>query len=126
MTHFKMLAWLWLLLGSMGGVYKCWHAVHMGGFILGVGGPGELAWEIGECVLAVGGAAAGYGLLRGWRWSRLVIELIASVLLGVLGTCLLFANIGISASITIYGPPVLFALYSLAVTLFCKHEPRSA
>jgi hypothetical protein len=126
MSHFKVLAWLWLLLGGLGSVYKCWHAVQMGGFILGVGGPGALAWELGECVLAVGGAAAGYGLLRGWRWSRLVIELIASVLLGVLGTCLLFADIGISAGIAIYGPPVIFALYSLAVTLFCRYEPRRA
>ena len=127
MKQFQILAWFWLALGAVGAVYKCWHAVYLGGFIYFKSGIGGLAWEIGECVIAVGVAATGYGLVKGWRFSWLAAELIASILLGVSGTCLLFrGDIFASARMAIYLPPSLFALYSLVVVMFLRYEPQRA
>jgi hypothetical protein len=123
MKHYRFMAWLWLVLGAFATVYKCWHAVAMGDFIYSVAGSSGLAWEIGECVVAVAVAAAGHGLVRGWPWARVAVELLASVLLGICGLILVFGDIALSpASLA----PVIFALYSLTVVLFFRYEPRRA
>lgn len=123
MKHYRFIAWLWLVVGALAAAYKCWHAISMGHFIYSVAGSGGLAWEIGECVFAAAVTVAGYGLVRGRFWARLAVELLASVLLGTCGIILLFGDIVLSP---ISLAPVVFALYSLAVVLSFKYEPRRA
>jgi|SRR5579859_4640583 len=123
MKHYRFIAWLWLVLGALATVYKCWHAIAMGRFIYSVAGSSGLAWEIGEGVVALAVAGAGYGLVRGCVWARVAVELLASVLLGTCGVVLLFSDMALSAASL---APVIFALYSLVVVLFFRYEPRRA
>jgi len=122
MKQYRFIAWLWLGLGAFATVYKCWHAVTMSRFIYFVAGFSGLAWEIGECLVAVAVAAVGYGLVRGWAWARVAVELLAGVLLGIC-VILVLGDIALSpASLA----PVIFASYSLVVVLFFRYKPRGA
>jgi hypothetical protein len=121
MRHYRFIAWLWLVLGALATVDKCWHAIHMGPLIYSVAASGGVAWEIGECVFSLAATVAGYGLVRGWAWARVAVELLASVLLGTCGVILLWGDMAFSP---VSLAPVIFALYSLVVLLFFRHEPR--
>ena len=126
MKSFQTVGWSWLVLGALGSVYKCWHAVSLGSFIYFKAGASGLAWELGECMFALGIAAAGCGLVRGWRWSRFAVVVLATILLGFSSICLLFADFAPSVRATIYLAPAIFALASLIIALFFRYEPRRA
>src|SRR5437899_2637884 len=98
-NQFQIIAWLWLVVGTLGFAYKFWHVIDLGKFIYFKAGSSGLAWEIGECVFAFAVAATGYCLVRGWRWSRVGVEVLASVLLSVSGLCLLFRDIAVSSRV---------------------------
>jgi hypothetical protein len=126
MRHFTTLAWLWLVFGALGSFYNCWHAAVMSHFIYGVGGLGALAQELMDCVFTLAAIVAGYGLLRGWRWARLAIEVLGAVLLAESLIALLFSEVVIDQRILFFGAALLFAMYSLIVALFVKYERSPA
>jgi hypothetical protein len=123
MTHFKTIGWLWLVFGVLGSLYTCWHAVVMSGFIYFVGGLSALVVEILGCVFTLAGALVGFGLLRHWRWARIAVEILASVLFACSVIALLFSEVVVSQRVIVFVPAAIFALYSLMIALFVGYEP---
>jgi hypothetical protein len=125
-NHFRITAGLWLVLGAIGFLVTSLHAATMGGFVYRIGGPGALAVEILTCAFMLAATVAGYGLLCGWDWPRLALEILGAVLFTFSLVGLFFSEVVIKQRVLVFIPALLFATYSLFVTLFLKHEGRRA
>ena len=117
MTHFKLIGLVWLVFGGLGSLYTCWHADVMFSFVYLKGGIEALAFEILGCLFTLTSALAGFGLLRHWRWARIAIEVLGSVLLTYSAIMFLFVEVD-----AFFGLAAGFSLYSVLIALFARYE----
>jgi hypothetical protein len=125
MKHFKIIGSLWFLFGLFGFLFSLLHTVLMASFIYSIAGLGALLVEILQCVFLLAAVVTGVGLLRQARWSRVATEVLGSILFAVSAIALIFSEVATSQRVSIFVPALLFALYSLAVTLFVRYEPEA-
>ena len=115
MTHFKIIGWFWLVFGVFGFLCASWQIYNF--FVPGSLGMLDLL-DILQCAFAFVGALAGFGLLRRWRWARIAVEILGSIVLALSLFVLLDGEV-----ILFYVFTASLALYSLLVALFVKYEP---
>jgi hypothetical protein len=113
MTHFKIIGWFWLVLGAFGFLWACWQVYHFA--VLESLGMLDLI-DILQCAFAFVCALAGFGLLRHWRWARIAVEILGSIVLALSLFVLL------QGVIIFYVFTASFALYSLLVALFFRYK----
>jgi hypothetical protein len=114
MTHFKIIGWFWLVLGAFGFLWAFWQ-VYQFDFL---GSLGMMALiDILQCSFAFICALAGFGLLRHWRWARIAVEILGSIVLSLS----LFVLLG-GEVIGFYVFTASLAFYSLLVAIFVKYE----
>jgi hypothetical protein len=113
MTHFKIIGWFWLVLGAFGFLWACWQVYHFA--VLESLGMLDLI-DILQCAFAFVCALAGFGLLRHWRWARIAVEILGSIVLALSLFVLL------QGVIVFYVFTASFALYSLLVALFFRYK----
>ncbi len=87
-------------------------------FIYLAGGLRLIAIQILVCVFTLVGALAGFGLLRYWRWARIAVEILGTILFTCPVIVFLFEDF-----ITVYAVAAGIALYSVVVALFVRYEP---
>jgi hypothetical protein len=113
MTHFKIIGWCWLVIGAFGFLWACWQIYHFD--LLGSLGMFALI-DILQCAFAFVCALAGFGLLRNWRWARIAVEILGSIVLALSLFVLL------QGVIVFYVFTASLAFYSLLVALFVSYE----
>ena len=117
MKYYKAIGFVWLVLGGLAFLFTCLHTAAMAGFIHRRGGLEALACEILGCVFTLIGAVAGFGLVRHWRWARVAIEVLGSVLLTYSVIVLLFVEVNF-----VFGMAASWSLFSVLVTLFVPYD----
>jgi hypothetical protein len=118
MIHFKVIGWLWLVLGILGSLYTCWHLAMLFRTLY-FGGPLEhLVDDISAaCFLTLLSALAGFGLLRHWNWARFTILVLGSSLLACSAIDCLFIKVN-----ALSGMAAGFSLYTILVVLCARYK----
>ena len=77
-----------------------------------------------EVAIFAGSALAGLGLLRGWRWSKLVVWVLALIWLAFSALMVSSASGTLAMRLLWFGPSLAVSLYSLAVLSFVRYEQK--
>ncbi len=108
-TH-RILGTLWLLLCSYVGLSLLWQLSHSGS-----SSSATIVYVVIGCLLYLSGALASIFLIRGARWARIFVGLVAAL------TMILLMIQGLhSFGIVAVG---IFALASVVLLFWLKHEP---